>query len=94
MLFRPKLVISTKNHGAATVSYTHLQAAGNLKGKYIGQKKGGYFWVFDPLPKIPVGFTFIEADDELPAELLLSLIHIYPGWRSMPSSAYFIRMGT
>lgn len=49
------------------------QAAVNLKGKYIGQKKGGYFWVFDPLPKIPVGFTFIEADDELPAELLITV---------------------
>ena len=39
----------------------------------MDKKKGGYFWVFDPLPKIPVGFTFIEADDELPAELLITV---------------------
>lgn len=49
------------------------QAAEKLGGKYMGERKGGHFWVFAPLPKTPIGFNFIEADDELPAELLITV---------------------
>ncbi|MDO4541940.1 MAG: DUF3786 domain-containing protein [Bacillota bacterium] len=49
------------------------EIAESLNAQYRGLKKGGHMWVFSPLPKTPVAFTFIEADDELPAELLITV---------------------
>lgn len=49
------------------------KVAEKLGGEYRGMKKAGHMWVFAPLPKTPIAFTFVEADEDFSAELLITV---------------------